>query len=255
MGFWPNGCSGALSLTFDDGLGSQLVAAFPAMRARGIRGTFYLNPHGSEDSPQHAMPWREFLALWRPVAAAGNEIGNHTLRHPCSLNVDVDTLWGKTDSNLLTWTLERMEADLLEAQRRIAQAFPEQRATSFAYPCYETAVGRGASRASYVPLVAQRFAAGRAGGELANDPRFCDLHHLSSWAVERLPGSALVGLAEQAAALGRWGIMTFHGIAEGHLPVAEPDFAELLDHLARRLDAIWVAPVAEVAAYVARYAA
>jgi peptidoglycan/xylan/chitin deacetylase (PgdA/CDA1 family) len=247
---WPNGCIGAVSLTFDDGLGSQLLTAFPMMRERGICGTFYLNPHGSEDAAQHTLPWREFLQLWRPVAAAGNEIGNHSLRHPCSLNVDVDTLWGKRDSNLLGWTLERMQADLLEAQRRIAAVFPERQATSFAYPCYETSVGRGVNRTSYVPLVAQQFVAGRAGGELANDPRFCDLHHLSSWAVERHSGSALIGLAEQAAAYGRWGIMTFHGISEGHLSVAGTDFAELLDHLARR-KGLWVAPVAEVAAYVA----
>lgn len=250
MGFWPNGCAGAISLTFDDGLDSQLMTAFPMMRERGLRGTFYINPHGSEDAPRHQLPWRAFLELWRPVAAAGNEIGNHSLRHPCSLNIDVDTLWGKTDSNLLSWTLDRLEADIVEAQRRIAEVFPEQRATSYAYPCYETSVGRGAARASYVPLVAKHFVGGRAGGELANDPRFCDLHHLSSWAVERRPGSALIGLAEQAAAQGRWGILTFHGISEGHLPVADPDFAELLDHLARRQDAIWTAPVAEVATYV-----
>jgi peptidoglycan/xylan/chitin deacetylase (PgdA/CDA1 family) len=251
LSFWPNGCAGAISLTFDDGMGSQLMAAFPAMRERGLRGTFYLNPHGSEDDPRLALPWRAFLELWRPVAAAGNEIGNHSLRHPCSLNVDVDALWGKSGANLLTWTLDALEADLLEAQRRIAAVFPEQHATSYAYPCYETSVGRGATRTSYVPLIARHFAAGRAGGELPNDPRFCDLHHLSSAAVERRSGSALVGLTEQAAARGGWGILTFHGICEGHLPVADTDFAELLDHLARRQDTLWVAPVAEVAGYVA----
>jgi peptidoglycan-N-acetylglucosamine deacetylase len=251
MGFWPNGCAGAVSLTFDDGMGSQLMEAFPALRDRGLRGTFYLNPRGSEDDPRRAMPWRELLAAWRPVAEAGNEIGNHSLRHPCSLNIDVDTLWGGTDTNLIGWTLERLEEDVLEAQRRIAEVFPEQAATSFAYPCYETAVGRGASRTSYVPLIARHFVAGRARGELANDPRFCDLHHLSSWPAERQTGAAMIGFAERGATLGHWGILTFHGVSEGHLPVAPNDFADLLDHLAARRDAIWVAPVAEVASYIA----
>ncbi|HWQ13634.1 MAG TPA: polysaccharide deacetylase family protein [Roseiflexaceae bacterium] len=253
---WPDGCAGAISLTFDDGMGSQLLRAFPAMRERGIRGTFYLNPRGSEDDPRRDMPWRAFLEIWRPVAEAGNEIGNHSLRHPCSLNIDVERAWGEPGTNLQDWTIARMEADVLEAQRRIAEAFPSQTATSFAYPCYETAVGRGAGRTSYVPLVARHFAAGRARGELrgelANDPRRCDLHHLSSWAAERQPGALLIGLAEQAAALGRWGIFTFHGVDEGHLPVAAVDLVELLDHLARRRDAIWVAPVAEVASYIRR---
>jgi hypothetical protein len=87
-------------------------------------------------------------------------------------------------------------------------------------------------------------------GELANDPRFCDLHHLSSWAVERQAGAFMIGLAELACALGRWGIFTFHGIQEGHLPVGDTDFMELLDHLTRRRDAVWVAPVADVAAHI-----
>lgn len=250
---WPNGCAAAVSLTFDDGMGSQLMAAFPAMRERGLRGTFYLNPRGSEDDPRQTMPWREFLALWQPVAEAGNEIGNHSLRHPCSLNIDLDTEWGVTDSNLITWTLERIEADVLEAQRRIAAAFPAQERTSFAYPCYETAVGRGEGRTSYVPLIARHFVAGRARGDLANDPRFCDLHHLSSWPAERQSGAALIGLVERCVSAGRWGIFTFHGINEGHLPVAATDFAELLDHLVARRDAIWVAPVAEVASYIAEH--
>jgi peptidoglycan-N-acetylglucosamine deacetylase len=100
-------------------------------------------------------------------------------------------------------------------------------------------------------VVARYCNAGRAGGslrgDLANDPPFCDRFHLSSWPVERQSGAMMIGLAERAAALGRWAIFTFHGIDEGHLSVSAADFAELLGYLARRRDAIWVAPVAEVA--------
>lgn len=246
MGFWPNSCAGAISLTFDDGMDSQLRAAFPAMQARDIRGTFYLNPR-----PTRLLPWWANLAQWQPVAHSGNEIGNHSLRHPCSLNIDIDRAWGNPDINLQQWTLERIEADVLEAQRRIATAFPQQAATSFAYPCYESDIGVGALRTSYVPIIARHFVAGRAGGELANEPRYCDMHHLSSWPVELRSGSDMIGLVEQTIALGRWGILTFHGINDGHLPVSFGAFTELLDHLSRRRDAVWVAPVAEVATYTA----
>jgi hypothetical protein len=249
---WPNGCAGAISITFDDGMESQLQLAAPLLHERGLRGSFYLNPRGSEDDPARTLPWRGWLERWRPVAEAGSEIGNHSLHHPCSLNIDTEREWGKR--NLLDWTLAELEADLVEAQRRIGAIFPAQTATSFAYPCYETSIGRGTERTSYVPLVARHFAAGRVRGELrgelANDPRACDLHHLSSWAVERQPGAAMIGLAEHACALGRWGIFTFHGIGEGHLLVGESDLAELCDHLARRHETIWVAPVADVAAWV-----
>jgi hypothetical protein len=177
-------------------------------------------------------------------------MGNHSLTHPCSLNIQTD--WA---GNLRDMTLEDIESDLAAAQERLDQAFPHQAHTSFAYPCYETFVGKGENRASYVPLVARMFAAGRASGELwgelANDPLHCDLHALSSWCVERQTGACMIGLVEQAVALGRWGIFTFHGIQEGHLPVGDTDLAELLDHLDRQRQRVWVAPVAEVAVYVA----
>jgi peptidoglycan/xylan/chitin deacetylase (PgdA/CDA1 family) len=248
MSFWPNNCAGAISLTFDDGMSSQLVIAFPTMQSRGIRGTFYLNPRGSDE--QSGLPWREALEPWQPVALAGNEIGNHSIHHPCTLNIDIDREWGRSGINLQRWTLERIEADVLEAQRRIATAFPYQSATSFAYPCYETEVGRGVTRTSYVPAIARHFVAGRAGGELANDPRYCDLHRLSSWPVEFSSGSGMIGMIEQTIARGRWGILTFHGINEGRLSVSNVAFVELVDHLVRRQDAVWVAPVAEVATYI-----
>jgi peptidoglycan-N-acetylglucosamine deacetylase len=251
MTFWPSGCRGAISLTFDDGLPSHRAVAIPALNARGLRATFYLNPRGREDDPARPMPWRDWLAEWLPAHTAGHELGNHSLAHPCSLNIDIT--WGP-GLNLLDWTLNQIESDALEAQRRLAELFPAQAATSFAYPCYESTVGRGAARTSYTPIVARHFIAARARGELrgelANDPRFCDLHHLSSWAVERQAGAFMIGLAELACALGRWGIFTFHGIQEGHLPVGDTDFMELLDHLTRRRDAVWVAPVADVAAHI-----
>lgn len=207
-GFWPNGAQAAVSLSFDDGMESQLRLALPELDARRLRATFYLNPRGSEDDSRIAVPWRDALERWRGAHLAGHELGNHTIRHPCSLNIDVSS-WAP---NSLDWTLEQMRADITEAQRRLNAAFPQQAATSFAYPCYETTVGRGAGRVSYVPVVAGMCVAGRARsevrGELANDPHYLDVFHLSSWPVERQSGAFMIGLVEQAAALGRWAILT-----------------------------------------------
>jgi hypothetical protein len=183
LSFWPTPFSSALSLTFDDGLPSHLGIAIPELDRRGMRGTFYLNPRGSEDESS-STSWREQLEPWIPAAQAGHEMGNHSINHPCSLNIDID--WAP---NLMYMSLAELKKDLLEAQRRLSTLFPMQKATSFAYPCYETSVGRGLQRQSYVPLVARLFAAGRAHGELANDPHACDLHCLSSMNVERQTGA------------------------------------------------------------------
>ncbi|MGD0003123.1 MAG: polysaccharide deacetylase family protein [Anaerolineaceae bacterium] len=251
MGFWPGNYQGAISITFDDGLQSQLQFAIPALNERGIKATFYLNPRGSEEDVANSDSWLKVLEPWIAVHQVGHEIGNHSLMHPCSLNIRADWLEGK---NLLDWDLARIEADILEAQRRIKTVFPAQVYTSYAYPCYESTIGRGEKRQSYVPVVARNFIAARAKGELrgdlANDPFYCDLHHLSSWPVERQPGAFMVGLVELAIAAGLWGIFTIHGIHESHLPIGDTDFIELVDHLARRQEAVWVAPVAEIGAYI-----
>jgi hypothetical protein len=232
---WPNGRQAAISLTFDDGLASQLEIAIPRLEEHGFCGTFYLNPRGED--------WEERLAAWQPVQEAGHEIGNHTIAHPCSLN---------TGPTLQSWTLERMEADICEAEGRLDRLLPGQGARSFAYPCYESDVGRGLIRQSYVPLIARLFLAARAQGISirGNHPRYADLHHLSSWAGERMSAAELIGLAESCPPEGWWGIYTFHGVNQGHLPISEYDLCRLLDYLARNRSRFWVAPVIEVAQYL-----
>ena len=82
---------------------------------------------------------------------------------------------------------------------------------------------------------------------MANHPASCTLHHLSSWPVERCWGATLVGLAERAASQDRWTILTFHGINQGHLTVADVDLRELCAHLSRHRERLWTAPVITVA--------
>lgn len=251
MNFWPDEFLGAVSLTFDDGMQSHLHTVIPLLDKAGIRATFYLNPRGAGESAGLGDSWMERLAPWQSVQARGHEMGNHSLSHPCSLNVRLPWQEG---AHLLDWTLDDIERDVLEAKRRLEVAFPAQAHTSYAYPCYEATVGRGVKRASYTPLIARNFVAGRAKGEvrgeLANDPRHCDLHHLSSWPVEFQSAALMIGLVEGAVTLGRWAVFTFHGIDEGHLSVGQGEFAGLIEYLQRRKAEIWSAPVAEIAAYV-----
>ena len=232
---WPGGCRAAISLTFDDGLRSQLEIAIPRLEERGLRGTFYLNPRGED--------WLESLAVWRPVQRAGHEMGNHTVSHPCSLN---------TEPILQSWTLERIEGDVLEAQERLNVLFPDEKERSFAYPCYESDVGRGPTRQSYVPIIARHFIAARARGQSirGNHPNHADLHHLSSWSAERMSGWEMIGLVEQCMIEGWWGIFSFHGVNEGHLPISEHDLCGLLDFLVRQKERVWTAPLIRVAHHV-----
>jgi hypothetical protein len=239
---WPDGCEGAVSLTFDDGMASHLQLGVPTMNDLGVRGTFYVNAR--------VHNWQRRLALWRPVALAGHEVGNHTVDHICSRNFDF--ISGK---NLEDLTLEEMEWQIAEGKRRLVELIPEQAEMTFCYPCYQAHVGEGPTRQSYVPLVARHHPAGRGRGEVANDPARVDLHYLSAWSVERMSGPEMVGYAERAATQGRWTILAFHGIEEGSLSVSKADFTELLAHLARHRNRLWVAPVVEVATRVRHWRA
>lgn len=236
---WPNGAAAAVSLTFDDGMRSQREIGVPLLNRFDVRATFYVNPRDD---------YASMLEGWREAVDAGHEIGNHTINHPCSKNFAFISENGRR--SLEEMNLEEIAAEIDETNRRLNEVFPNQGMVSFAYPCYQPFVGRGATRQSYVPVVLERCVAGRGRGEQSNDPRYCDLGYLWSWPCERMQAHTLIGIVEQAITLGRWAILTFHGIHEGHLSVAEGDLAELCAHLQRNHERVWTAPVAEVARWV-----
>lgn len=244
---WPDDCISAISLTFDDASQSQLDIAIPILKEYGLFGTFYVNPRGDD--------WKQKFAPWRKAALAGHEIGNHTINHVCSRNFG----WGAAKT-LETTTLDEMEADILEAEKRLRELIPEQTIRSFCYPCYQNYVGEGATRQSYVPIIAKHFPAGRGTGEAPNHPALVDMHYLTSAVVSGwMPGSELCEMAEGAAAQERWGILVFHGFQNKPRssrvpgsyyhgsPVSADDFRELCQYLDANRDRIWTAPVIAIA--------
>jgi hypothetical protein len=238
--FWsPH--QGGVSLTFDDGTKNQLEKAVPVLDEFGFKGTFYINPKGED--------WQTRYNAWREVAVHGHEIGNHTLTHPCPNNV-LGRSGGIEDR-----TLAEIEQDILTAQERLFQIAPHQAQWTFAYPCYTTFVGAGIYQQSYVPVIATHFLAGRIGGEygFGNNPAVVDLAHTWGLPVERMSGYEMIGLVEEITARGCWAILIFHEIDGPRLTVGTYDFRMLLNHLRRRSDTIWTAPVGEIAFKIKSY--
>ena len=104
-------------------------------------------------------------------------------------------------------------------------------------------MGRGESRQSYVPVVAQHFLADHVGGEygFANHPQSVDL--ACAWGVptERMSGFEMIGLVEELTSTGRWVILVFHEIDGHRLTVGSHEFRLLLNYLDRRRDQVWTA--------------
>jgi hypothetical protein len=238
--FWSP-YQGGVSLTFDDGTKNQLEKAVPVLDEYGFKATFYINPKGAD--------WETRYSPWREVAAHGHEIGNHTLTHPCPNNV-LGQPGGMEDM-----TLAEIEQDILTAQERLIQIAPHQTQWTFAYPCYTTFVGSGIHHQSYVPVIASHFLAGRINGEygFGNHPAVVDLAYSWSLPVERMSGYEMIGLVEEITTRGCWAILIFHEIDGPRLTVGSYDFRMLLNHLRRRSDAIWTAPVSEISLKIKRY--
>jgi peptidoglycan/xylan/chitin deacetylase (PgdA/CDA1 family) len=234
---WPAGKRAAVSLSFDDARPSQIDRGMGVLNACGARATFYVS---MEHLARRADGWGQ-------AVEAGHEIGNHTLNHPCSGNFPFAR--GKA---LEDYTLERMEADLLEANevvRRRLGVTP----TTFAYPCGQKFVGRGEGVCSYVPLVARHFVVGRdAFCEIWNDPAFCDLAQATSMDGDGRSFEQLRAMVGAAADAGGWLILMGHEIGDG--PAHQTTHADALAALCRYVldDAggIWLDTVAAVGTYI-----
>lgn len=237
--FWPDKIEGVVSLTFDDGIVTQLDNAAPCLNENGIKGTFYLNPNRGER-------WDELLIRWKEVSKQGHEIGNHTCSHPCSCNFGFSA-----DNCLEKLTLEDIRETIDTATEMMNAEFPEQNGRrSFCYPCYQSHVGSGVNRQSYVPVVAERFVCGRGGGERANNPELTDLSYAWAWAVNGHSGQDMIDYIEDAVSQGRWAIICMHGVGGEHIAIEMEALAEMCVHLRDNQNRILTNTVVAVADYI-----
>jgi peptidoglycan/xylan/chitin deacetylase (PgdA/CDA1 family) len=232
---WPEGARAALSLSFDDARPSQVDLGTTLLADR-VRVTFFVVPSGVEQR----------LAGWKKAVAAGHEIGNHSLDHPCTGNFP----WARRKA-LEDYTLERMRGEMVEASRRLRDLLgvtPE----TFAYPCGQTFVGRGLDTRSYVPLVAGMFVAGRGWlGEAPNDPEFCDLAQVLGMEMDGKDFEQLRPTLEQAREARAWLVLVGHEIGqEGYQTTQLGMLEKLLPYVRDPVNGFWVAPVGVVARYI-----
>jgi peptidoglycan/xylan/chitin deacetylase (PgdA/CDA1 family) len=233
---WPDGKRAAVSLSFDDARPSQADLGMPILDRYSAKATFYLSPP--------AVSQR--LDAWKRAAAAGHEMGNHTMTHPCSGNFP----WSRANA-LEDYTLERMERELLDANALI-EATLGVKPNTFAYCCGQKYVGRGESLHSTVPLIARHFIAGRGfRDEAPNDPTYCDLAQACGVDGDSTPFEGLRAWVDRAANEGGWLIFVSHDV--GDFP-RQAMRAEVLDAVCRYCtdpaNGIWIDTVAAIGSYV-----
>jgi len=133
---WPGQRQGAIALTYDDALGSQLDVAIPQLDAAGLHGTFFLM--GRQMGPN--------VPRWRAAAAKGHELGNHTVNHPCAKG---------TYDMPSQYTSEAYSVEVLMTEIAVMngflQALDNKTAHAFATPCEQNLAG-GADYLAYGPV-------------------------------------------------------------------------------------------------------
>jgi len=233
---WPAGARAALSLSFDDARPSQVDVGTELLDRHGVKVTFFAVPGSVEQR----------LGGWKKAVAAGHEIGNHSLDHPCTGNFP----WARKKA-LEEYTLQDMRRQMVEANARLRELLGVTPDT-FAYPCGQTFVGRGLDTRSYVPLVAAMFVAGRGWlGEGPNDPAFCDLAQVLGMEMDGKDFEQLLPDLEQAREAHAWLVLAGHEIGrEGRQTTRIAMLEKLLPYLRDPAHGFWVAPVGAVARHI-----
>ena len=231
---WPGGQRAAVSLTYDDGLDSQLDFAVPDLEDAGMKATFFLTRENVEEK----------LTDWQAAWRLGHEVGNHSVTHPCKLRRCTSDVFGDTE-------VEPMEMFL-------DQNFTADRFRSYAYPCGITGLGEGALHqriARYEHVLRGRIAAARTTSGLCNNPlRVANdpflLHGYEPTYQVDDPRLAF-HYVRRTVAKGGWAILVFHDVFKVHSSDPENDgqtsqasHRTILAWLAEQ--PVWCAPLGEV---------
>jgi len=223
---WPNGAQAAVSLGYDDGLDSQLDHVVPALNKRGLKASFYVPINGP------TLPGRQ--NEWKAAAAAGHELGNHSLFHGCSAK-GPGREWVLPHRDLDHQTPAGVQEQILAANTWL-QSLDGQTRRTFTPPCLDMQAGGQDFAAALKP----HFVAFRAAGPgLVTDTAGFDPYAMPVYFVEGMSGEQLIALVEKAAAQHALVALLFHGVGAEHLSVTREAHDQLLDHLAKNKARLW----------------
>jgi hypothetical protein len=234
---WPHGKKATIVLTYDDSLHSQLDIAIPQLNELGFKGTFFLNG---------TFP-PEDVSRWRAVAAAGHELGNHSVFHPCPAAAFPSEPQFHTESHSVAGMLRE-----IAAMNTLLFALDGKTTRTYGVPCSQTLVGgQDYTEALRASGLIRYVRTGGPGDGVIADPSKVDLFRVPSrmFSVES-SAADLIAFADSVRKSGGMGIFMFHGVGGDYLNVSSETHRALLQYLKRHEDEIWVGTFQEVMDFV-----
>lgn len=237
---WPGNRTAAISLTFDDALMSQLHNAGPVLKKYHLHGTFFVIT-GSKT-------WLDHVNEWRRLEEEGNEIGSHTVHHPCMVP--------NFKPNSRNYTPEMMKAEVQQSAQAIISALGVHRGLTFAYPCDDETFGppweAARNQALYLSYVSKYYIAARMdNGGLPNDPPELNpltIHGLSRVHYPWIHFPQLFAMLKPVVSTHQWGVYEFHGIGGDYLATNLEAFDKLCSYLHQHPE-IWTATFGNAVRY------
>jgi len=235
-----NGKSCAVVLTYDDAINVDLDNVLPALDSCHLKGTFYLI--ASSPVVENRM------AEWRKAAAAGHELGNHTLYHPCD-----GSLPGRSfvtpEGDLSRYTVRRAVNEARTANM-ILKAIDGKDTRTFAYPCGDIRIGD----TLFYDYLRKDFAGARGVTPGLQTIGQVNLDNIDCYAINGQSAEYMIGLVRQAMETHTLLVFLFHGVGGGHnINVGLGEHSQLVHFIGQHQGDIWVAPMAEAAKYIRDY--
>lgn len=209
----------AISYTFDDNLRDQYTLAVPMLNEVGFKGTFFIIPGPTAETPEQAEKMKLGKRAWgsiswpelKEMAAQGHEIGSHTWSHPNLKNLPPDAVeveFGKAVDAIK----EHIGKPPLTLAFPFNASTPAVQAAALKYHVAYRAYQMGTSEKSTVAS-------------------------LNAWADKQVKDK-------------KWGVVMTHAIANGYAALSDPEILRAhFKYVKAHEGEIWVDAFANVARY------
>ena len=219
---WKDDKVAAFSLNFDDSMPSHVDNAIPALKARGLTGTFFVNPGKS-----HFQDNEQF---WQNLLNEGQEMAPHTMNHNGASSYD-EAVYEIGESAKYVWDV-------------------------YGVPHYtELHAYASGGGVTWTGLTREQRL------EIDDSFLMINRYHYDTlephWHSDRLPrskggntsASSLISFFDGAVSEGKWEAILFHGVGGGWISIDLDQFITFVDYLETKNNTVWIGPWINVYKY------